>query len=189
MTAHDEYFEYLRGRSRLGNVYRKYLLYPALCRRLEGRMLDVGCGIGDMLVYRKNTVGVDVNPRTVEFCKLRAVEAYLMVADALPFASGDFDSVLMDNVLEHIVEPQPLLREVRRVLKPNGSLLIGVPGSRGWDSDADHKVRYTRDSLVEAGRAAGFMHRETFHMPCGRSEWLDRNMRQYCIYALFALSQ
>ena len=70
MTTHDEYFEYLKGRSRLGNVYRKYLLYPALCRRLEGRTLDVGCGIGDMLVHRGNTVGVDVNPRTVEFCKV-----------------------------------------------------------------------------------------------------------------------
>ena len=94
----------------------------------------------------------------------------------------------MDNVLEHIFEPQPLLREVRRVLKANGALLIGVPGKKGWDGDADHKVRYTRDSLVEAGRAAGFVHRESFHMPFGRCDWLDRNMRQYSIYALFARS-
>src|SRR4051794_3412806 len=117
MTGHEEYFEYLQGRSRLGSVYRRYVLYPALCRRLEGKTLDVGCGIGDMLAYRSNTVGVDINPRTVEFCQSRALQAHLMTENTLPFASGEFDSVLMDNVLEHIAEPQPLLTDARRVMK------------------------------------------------------------------------
>ena len=85
MTSNDEYFEYLQRRSRLGAIYRKHWLYPRLSRRLTGRTLDLGCGIGDMLAYRSNTVGVDINPHTVAFCKARGTEAYLMTSDTLPF--------------------------------------------------------------------------------------------------------
>ena len=71
MTEHDEYFEYLIHRSRLGAAYRTYWLYPKLTQRLQGRALDIGCGIGDMLMHRANTVGVDINPHTVAFCNAR----------------------------------------------------------------------------------------------------------------------
>ena len=56
--SNDQYFNYLKGRTRLGAWYRAHVLYPKLTRRLFGRTLDVGCGIGDMLSYRTDTVGV-----------------------------------------------------------------------------------------------------------------------------------
>lgn len=185
MTSNDEYFEYSRRRSRLGEIFRKHWLYSRLTDRLAGRTLDLECGIGDMLVYRKNTVGVDINPQTVEFCKARSAEAHLMILDMLPFNAAEFNSVLMDNVLEHPSEPDPLLAEVRRVLAAKGRLLIGVPGRRGWDSDPDHKTRYDEGELVATGERLVFKHLETFHTPLFQSDWLDRNMRQYCIYASF----
>jgi SAM-dependent methyltransferase len=185
MTDNDDYFEYLSRRSRLGALYRRYWLYPRLARRLAGRTLDLGCGIGDMLAFRPNTVGVDINPRTVELCRLRGVEAHLMTSDQLPFAAGAFESVLMDNVLEHLADPGPLLGEVHRVLTPSGRLLIGVPGRKGWDSDTDHKVRYDANSLVGTSTRRGFNHLESFYTPLWCSAWLDVNVRQYCIYACF----
>ncbi len=186
MTNNNEYFDYLIHRSRLGEIYRKYWLYPRLSRRLVGRTLDIGCGIGDMLMFRRNTVGVDINPRTVAFCKDRGAQAHLMVPNQLPFSAYEFDSVLLDNVLEHLVEPALLLKEVQRVLTLNGRLLIGVPGSRGWESDPDHKVRYDEIMLIDTVRACGFRHLTTFHTPLWRSKWLDNNLRQYCIYGVFA---
>ncbi len=185
MASNNEYFEYLRQRSRLGAIYRKYWLYPRLSRRLIGRTLDIGCGIGDMLAYRNNTVGVDINPHTVAFCKARSTEAFLMNSDTLPFNAMEFSSVLMDNVLEHLDEPVPLLTEVSRVLSAKGRLLIGVPGLKGFNSDPDHKVQYDQISLVKLVEPLGFSHLETFHTPLFQSDWLDRNVRQYCIYALF----
>jgi SAM-dependent methyltransferase len=185
MADHDAYFDYLKRRSRVGGLYRHYWLYPRLARRLRGRALDVGCGIGDMLLHRPETIGVDVNPRTVEFCRLRGAQANLMQPDDLPFEAGSFDSVLMDNVLEHIALPEPLLREVHRVLRPGGDLLIGVPGHRGWDSDADHKVFYDEASLLACVQPMGFRHAETFHAPLWRSAWFDHHLRQYCVYGLF----
>lgn len=186
MDEHDEYFEYLKTRRRLGTIYRRYLLYPKLARRLKGRSLDVGCGIGDMLAYHRNITGVDINPRTVGFCQARGLVAILMKPDELPFGDRAFNSVLMDNVLEHVLEPDRLLAEVRRVLTPGGHALVGVPGIRGWACDADHKVFYDEASLGIRMRTAGFEPVEVFFMPFGRSDWLNRHLRQYCLYGLFA---
>ena len=110
-------------------------------------MLDVGCGIGDMLSYRQNTVGLDVNPLNVDFCQKRQLEAHMMKPDIIPFRDETFDSVLLDNVLEHIEKPSLLFKEIRRVLKPDGILLIGVPGIKGYQSDDDHKVFYDEKKL------------------------------------------
>lgn len=185
VVDHDEYFEYLTRRSRVGGVYREYWLYPRLVRRLRGKALDVGCGIGDMLMHREDTVGVDINPHTVAFCNSRGAKAVLMQPDKLPFANGEFDSVLMDNVLEHIADPERLLSEVRRVLRPQGRLLVGVPGVRGWASDADHKIPYDAGALTARMEAAEFKPLESFYTPLWRSAWLDRHLRQYCLYGLF----
>lgn len=185
MTNHDEYYAYLSSRSRLGHLYRRHWLYPRLTKRLHGRSLDVGCGIGDMLSFRPGTVGTDINPRTIQYCISRGYEARLMTVDVLPFSDQQFDSVLLDNVLEHIVEPAALLREIRRVLKTDGSLVVGVPGIKGWSTDPDHKVAYDEAQLIACLRHARFLHVESFFTPLWRSEWLSRHVRQYCVYGRF----
>jgi SAM-dependent methyltransferase len=185
VTAAQAYGEYLMRRSRLGGVYRRYLLYPRICHRLVGRAVDVGCGIGDFLQFRPNTVGVDVNPHTVAYCQSRGLDARLMKPDVLPFEDASFDSALMDNVLEHIADPAALMLELRRVLRPEGLLLIGVPGVLGWDSDSDHKVRYDEASLGATLNAHDFVPIEVFYTPLWQSAWLSRHLRQYCIFALY----
>ncbi len=185
MTPTEAYAEYLMRRSRVGGLYRRHVLYPRIHRRLDGRTVDVGCGIGDFLRFRPNTVGVDINPRTVAYCQAQGLDARLMEADILPFDDASFDSALLDNVLEHIAAPRALLREVRRVLRPAGLLLVGVPGELGWDSDSDHKVRYDEASLSATLQAADFTPIEILYAPLWRSAWLSRHLRQYCIFGLF----
>ena len=58
--SHQEYFKYLSKRSILGVLYRRYRLYPMLCRYLKGNVLDYGCGIGDFLKYHENSIGIDI---------------------------------------------------------------------------------------------------------------------------------
>lgn len=184
MSAQADYFEYLKGRSRLGQWYRFHWLYPKLCRYLHGRVLDVGCGIGDMLRYRPNTVGVDINPSIVAWCCSQGLDSMLMEPDCLPFADVEFDGAILDNVLEHLKNPQPLLAEIRRVLPEGGTLLVGVPGKRGYDSDPDHKVFYGEVELAAEVARAGFTCQRIFHMPV-RMMVLEKHMSQYCIYGVF----
>ena len=180
-----EYASYLRSRSLAGNLYRKYWLYPHLTKFLKGSTLDIGCGIGDMLGFRPNTVGVDINPHNVAFCKEYGHDAQFMLPDLLPFRDTSFDSVLLDNVLEHIAEPTPLLAEIHRVLRPQGVVVIGVPGIRGQASDSDHKVFYDEAALADTADKNGFEVMNVFHMPFGSSLFLSRHLRQYCIYSVW----
>ncbi|MBN1378991.1 MAG: class I SAM-dependent methyltransferase [Gammaproteobacteria bacterium] len=181
---HSDYFDYLKERGCLGLIYRRYYLYPRICRRLKGKVLDVGCGLGDMLAYRPNTIGVDINPFTIEWCRGKGYEAYTMKNSSLPFSEAEFDGVVLDNVLEHIIEPMALLKEINRILVENGHLLIGVPGRKGYASDPDHKTFYDQERLVAEVEKYGFKLSEIFYAPI-RSKWLDRNMRQYCLYGVF----
>lgn len=184
MTDSKEYFDYLRQRSKLGLLYRKYWLYPRLSKVLQGRALDVGCGVGDMLAYRPNTVGVDINPKTVEWCKTQGFEASLMEQDRLPFEDKSFDSLILDNVLEHIEQPSAMLVEINRVLVAKGMLIVGVPGTLGYSTDPDHKVFYTKEKLVETVTNYGFVVEDLFAMPLNLN-WLDSKISQYCIYGIF----
>jgi SAM-dependent methyltransferase len=182
--AFEQYHEYLKRRSLAGYVYRRFVLYPRLASRLTGRVLDIGCGIGDMLGFRPGTVGVDINPLNVAACVAAGYEAVRMEPDRLPFGDDSFQGAVLDNVLEHIAEPHPLLAEVHRVLVPGGTLICGVPGSKGYASDPDHKVFYDEAKLVELLGQAGFAKRDVFYAPL-RWRRLDTIMRQYCLYGVF----
>ena len=84
-------------------------------------------------------------------------------ADALrlPFADGTVDGISAFDVVEHFPDDSALLGEFRRVLMPGGRLLISVPAYQWAWSDFDvragHHRRYTRDRLVRAVTAAGFV--------------------------------
>lgn len=188
MATDDEYFRYLASRSRIGWLYRRWWLYPRLSRYLTDQVLDVGCGMGDMLVFRPGTTGVDINPRTIAWCQQRGLDARLMQPDILPFPSHSFNSVVLDNVLEHLVDPVPLLGEIRRVLVPNGRVVVGVPGRRGFQSDSDHKVFYDESSLRALLARFAFFPFRMFYMPV-YWPWLDERLSQYCLYGVFDLRE
>ena len=185
MNQMQIYHSYLNRFSSIGYAYRKYFLYPKLNNVLHGNILDVGCGLGHYLTFQLGAQGVDINPINVADCIGRGLDASVMLPDVLPFEDISFDSVLLDNVLEHITEPFPLISEIKRVLRPNGTLLIGVPGSKGMDHDPDHKVAYDETSLATLANVSGFSIREFFYMPLFKSEWLNKNLRQYCIYSIW----
>ena len=185
MTNHQQYSNYLMQRSRVGSLYRNFVLYPKLCKYLKYKTLDIGCGIGDMLKYRPNTIGVDVNPHNVEICKSRGLPAQIMDYDLLPFAEGSFDSVLLDNVLEHIEFPDILIKEIHRVLVESGQLIVGVPGVKGQQSDSDHKVFYDELALTKLALRHKFSIKKFIYMPLFKSLWLSQRIRQYCIYSLW----
>ena len=137
-----------------------------------------------MLRYRPNTVGVDVNPHAVAWCRQHGLTAEVMEPDRLPFHDATFDGAILDNVLEHLDSPQRLLAEARRVLTPTGIVVAGVPGRRGYVRDPDHKVYYDKDALVALMNSAGFMPSHVFRMPLP-GPLFDRWVRQQCVYGVF----
>jgi SAM-dependent methyltransferase len=185
--AYDTYFEQLKNRSPLSYWYRYGWLYPRLCRHLKGRVLDVGCGLGDMVRFRANTVGVDINPNAVEYARSRGLDVRQMRPDQLPFDDCMFDGAILDNVLEHLEQPTPLLAEIRRILRPQGSFIVGVPGRCGYAWDSDHKRFYDEAALDACLSDAGFARKCVIHDPA-RSAWLDAKLRIYALYGVYRLT-
>jgi len=113
-----------RNRAR---VVRKFIARYATP---DAPILDAGCGTGLNLRHLpKGSVGVDINPRNVALLNQRLPDHVVIEGDVehLPFADGNFGTVLCTEVIEHIPDPAAALAEYRRVLRPGGVLIGSVP--------------------------------------------------------------
>jgi len=91
-----------------------------------GTVLDLGCGVGhsyDLLAPRE-TVGVDVAADALAGQQRRTVVADMR---ELPFANEEFDSVLSVHSVEHVRDPERVVAEAARVLKPGGMAMFVTP--------------------------------------------------------------
>jgi len=99
--------------------------------RGDARVLEVGVGGGNVLErIGGRRVGIDLSPFILDKARTRLGGGADLVrgdAMALPFADGIFDRVYCSEVLEHVLEPEAVVREMRRVLSPSGLAVVSVP--------------------------------------------------------------
>lgn len=120
----------------------------------QNKILDVGCGTGKNLEsFTKfgNTWGIDSAKEAVDYCRKRGIKNITLGnLEKIPFNKESFDCITALDVLEH-VDDSKAIRELERVLKKSGILIITVPAfpmlwSR-WDEVLHHKRRYTKETL------------------------------------------
>ncbi|MFA0743163.1 MAG: hypothetical protein DFNUSKGM_003296 [Candidatus Fervidibacter sacchari] len=126
-------------------------------------ILDLGCGTGGSFSLLRNfgtVVGLDVSPLALKFAKEKGMKHLVLgSAENLPFADNCFDIVAVLDVLEHLDDDCQALREIWRVLKPNGVIVFTVPAFMSLWSVHDialaHRRRYLwseiHDKVVQAG--------------------------------------
>jgi SAM-dependent methyltransferase len=189
-TSFEQYFEYLTRISWRGRVYKHLVSSPILfwCARAFGpRLAEIGSGTGAGVLgaFPARIVGFEINPLAVEYSKAKGLQALLIERGGpLPTEDGSFDACILDNVLEHITDPQSILEECWRITSPSGGLVIAVPGIGGFASDPDHKVFYGQEALQSLHRKWEF--RKLFSIPTQlQSETLSRCLRQYCLVGVY----
>lgn len=110
-------------------------LYSSISPYIHDRqeILDVGCALGGFLDYLREKgfsrlSGVDMaEAYVVQAQKKNQYRVKLGNAESLPFSDHAFDAIVMEQVLEHLVNPVKAFQEARRVLKNGGVFCIGVP--------------------------------------------------------------
>lgn len=83
------------------------------------------------------------------------LDAAVDLNEALPFADGRFDTIVLSDVLEHLAEPAVLWREMARVLAPGGRLLLNTPFLYGVHEAPHDYARYTEFGLRRLAEQAG----------------------------------
>ena len=116
---------------------------------LKGAVLNAGCGGRDVtpLLVRNGAARVtncDLDPKIPG-----AIRCDL---SAIPLADASFDAVLCNAVLEHVQLPQRVVSELRRLTRPGGVLVLGVPFLQPYHPHPTDFRRYTREGLVEIAR-------------------------------------
>ena len=102
----------------------------------KGRILDIGAGTGDFLsVVKENgwhTIGVEPSNKAKEIAISKGVS---FVAQTSELENNSFDVITMWHVLEHVPNLDNQIKELKRLLKPNGSLIIAVPNFKSFDAE------------------------------------------------------
>jgi SAM-dependent methyltransferase len=145
---------------------RRHLVLEELGRRASGTrepILDIGCGTGGMLPQLERfgpAIGLDSAPEAAAACRQRGAAFVHGWGTQLPFRDKSFGIITALDVIEHVLDDHGLLREMYRVLRPGGLLLLTVPAYQFLWSRHDefnhHQRRYRRRGLRALVRGADF---------------------------------
>jgi len=139
--------------------------------RPGGVLLDVGCGDGQFLTLMRglgwSVEGVDVDERAVANARKRGLKIHCGRPHDIGFADNSFHAIVLNHVLEHVHDPERLLRECHRMLRRDGQLRVFVPNAgalgrqrfgRNWGGldPPRHLYHFTARTLRELGMRAGF---------------------------------
>jgi 2-polyprenyl-3-methyl-5-hydroxy-6-metoxy-1,4-benzoquinol methylase len=169
--------------------------------RPVGSVLDVGCGAGGLERGLREAgatriTGVEVVPSAAAQARERYDEVIeAPIEEALAQLEGPFDTVLCLDVLEHLVDPESVVRELRRVTRPGSRLQVSLPNARQiglvydlmvrgtfgyteWGHrDSTHLRWFTKRDIVELLERCGWHVKRVSHPELHRARTLDRLTR------------
>jgi SAM-dependent methyltransferase len=163
-------------------------------KRPGARLLDVGCGGGDILVWAQargwRVSGLDPSARAVATARSRGMTD-MRVGDleSTAFEADSFDAIIMSHSLEHVHDPLAAIRKCRRILRPDAMLLIWVPNfdsvfrraTAEWWCNLDlprHLFHFDSRSLTRLLASGGFAVEKVAYMAWPIS--LVLNARSLC---------
>lgn len=119
-----------------------------LSGRAPGKVLDIGCGIGAELIRLNNRgwsiYGTDYNRIAIDALNESFPGRFQVSGGGAGGWTEAFDVIMLNQVLEHLVDPQAMLRGLRGMLAPGGQLVIVTPNAASWARSlfGSHWVQY-----------------------------------------------
>jgi 2-polyprenyl-3-methyl-5-hydroxy-6-metoxy-1,4-benzoquinol methylase len=124
----------------------RWLLERLVARRLAeierrlgrrgGRLLDVGCATGVLVEAARargwTAIGVDISEFAAAQCRARGLDVRLGDLANAGLPDEHFDVVVLDDTIEHLLDPAGALRTVGQLLRPGGTITLNTPNHEGW---------------------------------------------------------
>lgn len=102
----------------------------------KGAILDIGAGTGDFLAVAKqngwSTTGIEPSPKAKSIAISKGIS---FVENTTDLANHSFDVITMWHVLEHVPDLDFQIKELKRLLKPSGTLIVAVPNFKSFDAN------------------------------------------------------
>ena len=102
----------------------------------EGKLLDVGCGSGGWIEFMKrqgwDVSGIDIDEKAVDAARKRGLDVASGNFPEAKYPEAGFDAVTMSHVIEHLHNVDEYLKECKRILKPNGKLVLITPNNESF---------------------------------------------------------
>ncbi len=143
------------------------------------KVLEIGCGNGDLYSYIASfgteIYGVDISPLAIRMAKAKCLELGLTGrftccdGSNIPLRDSIFDVLILPEIIEHVNDPIPILKEAKRLCKSGSRVIITVP-NENLIPDADHKIIFTKNSLAKL--AYEIFDSEVFFIDEIPSQWL-----------------
>jgi SAM-dependent methyltransferase len=159
------------------HVLRRFALRPR-----SGLLLEIGCGPGNFLEraapYFDRVVGVDFNEGAVHEAKSRGLNVRACNVSEL---AETFDTIAAFQVIEHVSQPGVLLRQLAKLLRPGGELIVAVPNEDSLLSAMEqnilnlpphHASCWSRAALESAARLSSLIVEDYVHEPLGLDLYL-----------------
>ena len=128
-TVFEKMYQFVKG------IALKNKLKLINTQSSKGRILDIGAGVGDFLQVAKNdgwqTIGIEPSDKAKTIAKSKGV---FFVEDLSQLENNSFDIITMWHVLEHVPDLENQIKELKRLLKPNGTVIIAVPNFKSHDA-------------------------------------------------------
>ena len=131
-----------------------------------GHLLDIGCSNGEWALRWKTrgweTAGLDIDREHISIARNAGVDARFcdLNNDSIPFPDAEFDLIFAGEVIEHLVDTDAFLDEVRRCTKPGGHLLLTTPNLASFENRIRLLLgvypKWLNYNLSESGHVRGY---------------------------------
>jgi SAM-dependent methyltransferase len=161
-------------------VYQSELRAVKMLLPRGGRGIEIGVGTGRFSVPFGITVGVEPSRGMAEIARNRGITVYDSTAENLPFDDNTFDFALMVTTICFLEDPLQALREIRRILRPSGVIIIGMldrdsPLGRQYEANKNdskffryaefYSVKHALEWLEVSGYSGVHILQTIFHRP------------------------
>jgi len=141
-------------------VYQSEVQAVKMLLPQSGKGVEIGAGTGRFSIPFGITVGVEPSKAMAEIARIKGITIYDAKAEKLPFDDSTFDFVLMVTTICFLEDPLQALKEIRRILRPAGKIIIGMldkdsPLGKRYEAEKNgskffkHAVFYSVDQILE----------------------------------------